>query len=389
MKRMIEAAKQLGSHAAKRILDWMNATMQKITHVILNGMKWNEESLLKEKPKKKILRRFTPQNDAVKIAAAVVLGVIITTTVVAKPYNCIPCKENNYCIKGIRYECPLDKPVTQGNRQTSEASCMTCVQRNGDETNPIFDPLVGDCVSCLEYDSSTPVWNGTECVACGSGTAYNAETGLCEAAEPCTENDAGVCVLTAQIDECESGYIGIRTADELAKIGVDGNYPLDGNYCLLANIDLASYGESYNNGAGWTPIGASSNSFSGIFDGNGHEISNLYSTSGGLFASVMGDYIEETWSYTAIIRNLSVKNINIKTNHCNGTGGIVNRAVRLQIVNCHVTGTIITRQTGGMAGGIVGHIYGVSLSDSTFSGLINEEESTETVGSSELTDGSC
>ena len=46
MKRMIEAAKQLGSHAAKKISDWMNATMQKITHVILNGMKWSEESNL-------------------------------------------------------------------------------------------------------------------------------------------------------------------------------------------------------------------------------------------------------------------------------------------------------------------------------------------------------
>ena len=102
MKRMIRAAKQLGSHAAKKILDWVRQTGEVSTRKGIG-----------------------------KIAAAVVLGVIITTTVVAKPYNCIPCKENNYCIKGIRYECPLDKPVTQGNRKTSEDACMTCIQRNG------------------------------------------------------------------------------------------------------------------------------------------------------------------------------------------------------------------------------------------------------------------
>ena len=110
-----------------------------------------------------------------KIAAAVILGLIITTTVVAKPYNCIPCKENNYCIKGIRYECPLDKPVTQGNRKTSEADCMTCVQRNGDETNPVYDITRDDCVSCVEYNSATPYWNGTSCIACAtldSATPY-------------------------------------------------------------------------------------------------------------------------------------------------------------------------------------------------------------------------
>ena len=85
MKRVIKAAKrilnwimQTGEVSARngmdksprhcersvssRVVKQSHETQSKI-HVILNGMKWSEESLLKEKPKKKILRRFTPQND--------------------------------------------------------------------------------------------------------------------------------------------------------------------------------------------------------------------------------------------------------------------------------------------------------------------------------------
>ena len=44
--------------ASSRVVKQSHETQSKI-HVILNGMKWSEESLLKEKPKKKILRSAT------------------------------------------------------------------------------------------------------------------------------------------------------------------------------------------------------------------------------------------------------------------------------------------------------------------------------------------
>ena len=44
--------------ASRRVVKQSHETQSKI-HVILNGMKWSEESLLKEKPKKKILRSAT------------------------------------------------------------------------------------------------------------------------------------------------------------------------------------------------------------------------------------------------------------------------------------------------------------------------------------------
>lgn len=65
-----------------------------------------------------------------------------------------------------------------------------------------------------------------------------------------------------------SDEIVIRTAEELAKIGVDPNYPLNGKYILMANIDLSGY-------SNWVPIGSNTKPFTGQFDGNGFIIKNL------------------------------------------------------------------------------------------------------------------
>jgi hypothetical protein len=80
---------------------------------------------------------------------------------------------------------------------------------------------------------------------------------------------------------CDAAYEGIyyeafvpresgrplSSAEELAKIGVDEAYPLDGAYYLVADIDLPE-GE-------WTPIGSLEAPFSGVFDGNGRTIRGL------------------------------------------------------------------------------------------------------------------
>jgi len=54
----------------------------------------------------------------------------------------------------------------------------------------------------------------------------------------------------------------ITSEADMAKIGKETNYPLDGNYVLIADLDL-------NN---WTPIGTGENPFTGTFDGMGHSI---------------------------------------------------------------------------------------------------------------------
>ena len=55
------------------------------------------------------------------------------------------------------------------------------------------------------------------------------------------------------------GLIPINNAVDMAKIGNDGGFPLTGKYELKDNITLSN----------WTPIGTSTNPFTGSFDGKG------------------------------------------------------------------------------------------------------------------------
>ena len=68
-------------------------------------------------------------------------------------------------------------------------------------------------------------------------------------------------------------YIEIDSAEELRKIGVDANYPLNGNYKLTADIDLSD-AEWY--GIGYNPTTQAVTAFTGSIDGQGHIISGMY-----------------------------------------------------------------------------------------------------------------
>lgn len=70
----------------------------------------------------------------------------------------------------------------------------------------------------------------------------------------------------------EGTAIEVPDAETLAKIGVEQDYPLDGNYIQTADIDLAGYLETSE----WTPIGKTQHiAFVGTFNGNGYTIRNL------------------------------------------------------------------------------------------------------------------
>lgn len=90
---------------------------------------------------------------------------------------------------------------------------------------------------------------------------------------------SGTGIMPAGSIEAMAGdsAIKIASAEDLAKIGVDQDYPMDGDYILTQDIDLSGI-------SSWTPIGggvgqrgafSGDNVFSGTFDGQGHIISNL------------------------------------------------------------------------------------------------------------------
>jgi len=194
------------------------------------------------------------------------------------------------------------------------------------------------------------------------------------------------------------GYIPITNITELSLIGVDPNYPLDGHYYLANDIDASqtrmwNWAGEYETwegyGAlrriydflGWIPIGITDwyvdeyvyqtqepdtgrslsawfeNAFTGILDGCGHTIYNLYSTcnSTGLFFATDG----------AIIRNLNLVNSYFHSRNyaLHPVGGFSARSKDTRFEQLYVSGNL----RGGRCGGIVSHFYFVNNTPTEYS----------------------
>ncbi len=99
-----------------------------------------------------------------------------------------------------------------------------------------------------------------------------------------------------------------------------------------------------NQPMGFSPIGSSDIEFAGVFNGNEHEVDNLFiarpeeSNTG--FIGL---------SYGGIVRNLSLANVNILG--ANATGGVCGLVMRLEISGCSVSGTVFgNNSVGGLVG---------------------------------------
>lgn len=157
-----------------------------------------------------------------------------------------------------------------------------------------------------------------------------------------------------------NGWNYISNASELANLASTG---LDKKYCLLSDIDISGY-------KNWEPLGGSNLEvmFTGIFDGNNHNISGFTRTSNipevnsrsyfGLFGGIGSG---------AVVKDLSIKNVSVKvTGPANNNGGM--RAF-MGIVAGKCSGTLDNVSTDGSfvyscctngetwMGGLVGYSY--------------------------------
>ncbi len=151
-----------------------------------------------------------------------------------------------------------------------------------------------------------------------------------------------------------TAYMLVNTADNL-QTGVASN--LSGTYALGRDIDLSSI-------SNFTPIGRSP-VFSGVFNGQGHTISNLTinSTTGstGLFG--------ETGTGSSI-SNLTLSNVNITTTRPR-TGALVGISAGT-ISNVSASGTVTVNGAVQFTGGLVGGTGGGSrISNSSSSVTVN------------------
>lgn len=127
---------------------------------------------------------------------------------------------------------------------------------------------------------------------------------------------------------------------------------------LMNDIDLTEWIKDNYPEAGWAPIGDSNNMFTGIFDGDGHSITNLNITRTTKNNALFG------YAEGATIKNLNIKcNINGDEN----TAGLVAIGDNVTITSCSVEGEI---KGTGTIGSIIAYGQKVILSKCSFYGRI-------------------
>lgn len=167
----------------------------------------------------------------------------------------------------------------------------------------------------------------------------------------------------------------ITTAEDLNDIG---NHIEDFNKCFIMTADISLSGYS---GSKFNAIGPNTTTpFTGIFDGNGHTISNLYHTSSGaIFPVVMGEQAAivgvrlfnvridvgdvSCGSLVGYLRDGRVENcyttrpdVSNTSNYC---GGLIGQARYAYVGNCHCwNGNVLSE---GDAGGLIGFSHFVSV----------------------------
>lgn len=117
---------------------------------------------------------------------------------------------------------------------------------------------------------------------------------------------------------------------------------MEGNYMLVKDIDMA--------GINYPGIGTSANPFMGVFDGNGHVISNL--TVSDMERNQIGFF---NYTQGATIKNLGVNNIDIKSatsgSYGSQVGSLIGECQSTTIENVAVNGKVEARDhVGGFIG---------------------------------------
>ena len=155
-------------------------------------------------------------------------------------------------------------------------------------------------------------------------------------------------------------------------------------FSLEADIDMTLWISENNPTQGWTPIGDGTSSFSGIFNGNGHTISNLWinrpnTDNIGLFGKIDIS--------NAKIMNLKLENADFIGN--SNVGGIVGYAEYASINSCTFCGNITGKYNVGGICGVIGRnascnsciFYGNITGENCIGGICGNGEHATTSGS--------
>ena len=172
-------------------------------------------------------------------------------------------------------------------------------------------------------------------------------------------------------EDLPSSAIAISSVDELVMIC--NEYPADGYYYLTGDIDLSyalgEYGDYYNNGKGWEPIGNKNTPFKGTFDGRGYTIK-------GLSINRPSQYYIGLFGCTSEATIKSCKLDIVKIVGDDYVGGFAGYSNNSTFENCETLGGAIS--TYRYVGGIIGYTDGTAtISNCTNNGAVSSSSSSD------------
>ena len=183
----------------------------------------------------------------------------------------------------------------------------------------------GTLVSCEKTKPITPTVPENTVTDSAADTVTDSPSGDTAEEEPAVEKKPDG-TIDSDADSIEG--IKIRSAADLTKIGKNPKYPLDGDYVLVADIDLsASHFTPIGGAASECGIVAGDNVFSGTFDGRGHTIVGLkinVTASQRVHVGLFGSVGSRKESDPAVIRNLILKDVDVRgTANSSATYGVL------------------------------------------------------------------
>lgn len=148
----------------------------------------------------------------------------------------------------------------------------------------------------------------------------------------------------------------IYTAQQMNEIGANpGDW--DKQFKLMADVDLSAYtGKTFNIIGRGTPFEPVSNPFSGVFDGNGHTISNFTYTSAGVNAVALFGNISGT---NAKIMNLTLLTPDVQAGAGDYVGALVGVLQAAVVTGCRVERGNVSGRL--YVGGLIGSDEGIVL----------------------------
>jgi hypothetical protein len=145
----------------------------------------------------------------------------------------------------------------------------------------------------------------------------------------------------------------IADANDMQEVGANSD-DWDDHFLMIADVNMADYtGPQFI--IGYYNTWSDNEAFTGVFDGNGHTISNFtYESSSGFYKGLFG-YVENN----PVIKNLGLINPNVHyTGNLEGVGALVG-GFSVTISDCYVKGGYVSGSS--YVGGLIGKCYGANI----------------------------